>query len=115
MEKHELDFVTSTCTIYCNILLQDCTRYIDVDGVDVLGCSRRWQFKPILLPMYRYLGGFIDTSGFYYQYFPIVLIIDGIVTSPTAIVSMSMSQPITSMAPLAGDDDTIDNVSMVDP
>jgi hypothetical protein len=40
-----------------------------------------------------------DTSGFDDQYFPIVLIIDGIDTSTTAIASMSMSQPITSMAP----------------
>jgi hypothetical protein len=46
--------------------------------------------------MYRYLGRYIDTSGFGNQYFPIVVIIDGIDTSTTAIVSMSMSQPITS-------------------
>jgi hypothetical protein len=64
--------------------------------------------------MYRYLGRFIDTSGIIdNQYLSIVLIIDGIDTSPIAIVSMS--QPITSMAPLAGDDDTIDVVSMADP
>jgi hypothetical protein len=66
--------------------------------------------------MYRYLGRYIiDTSGFDNQYFPIVLIIDGIDTSTTAIGSMSMSQPITSTAPSPGDDDTIDGVSMADP
>jgi hypothetical protein len=65
--------------------------------------------------MYRYLGRYIDTSGLDNQYFPIVLIIDGIDTSTTAIVSISMSQPITSMAPSAGDDDTIDDESMADP
>jgi hypothetical protein len=43
------------------------------------------------------------------------LIIDGIDASNTAIVSMSMSQPITSMALSPGDDDTIDDASMVDP
>jgi hypothetical protein len=72
-------------------------------------------FKPILLSMYRYLGRFIDTSCLDNQYFSVVLIIDGIDTSPIAIVSMSMSQPITSMAPSTGDDDTIDDVSMADP
>jgi hypothetical protein len=30
-------------------------------------------------------------------------------------VSISMSQPITSMAPSTGDDDTIDDASMADP
>jgi hypothetical protein len=65
--------------------------------------------------MYRYLGRYIDTSGLDNQYFPIVLIIDGIDTSTTSIVSMSMSQPITSMALSTGDDDTIDDVLMVDP
>jgi hypothetical protein len=35
---------------------------------------------------------------------------DVIDTSGTAIVSMSMSQHITSMAPSAGDEDTIDDV-----
>jgi hypothetical protein len=70
---------------------------------------------PILSPMYRYLGRYVDTSGFNYQYFPIVLIIDGIDTSTIAIVSMSMSQTITSMAPSASDDDAIDDVSMADP
>jgi hypothetical protein len=49
--------------------------------------------------MYRYLGRYIDSSGFDNQHFLIVLIIDGIDTSTSAIVSMSMSQPITSMAP----------------
>jgi hypothetical protein len=27
MEKHELAFVTSTCTMSCHVLLQDCTRH----------------------------------------------------------------------------------------
>jgi hypothetical protein len=61
------------------------------------------------------LGRYIDTSGFVNQYSPIVLIIDGIDTSIIAIVSTWMSQPITSMAPSAGDDDIIDDVSMADP
>jgi hypothetical protein len=42
------------------------------------------------------------------------LIIDGIDASTTAIVSMSMSQPITLMALSPGDDDTIEDPSMVD-
>jgi hypothetical protein len=50
----------------------------DVDGVDSLRCLHRWQFKPILSPMYRYLGRYIDTSGLNNQYFTIVFIIDGI-------------------------------------
>jgi hypothetical protein len=58
--------------------------------------------------IYRYIG--LDN-----QQFQIVLIIDGIDTSTIAIVSMSMSQPITSMAPSTGDDDTIDDISMADP
>jgi hypothetical protein len=65
--------------------------------------------------MYRYLGRYIDTSGLDDQYFPIALIIDGIDTSSTAIVSISMSQHITSMAPSADDDDTIDDASRDDP
>jgi hypothetical protein len=65
--------------------------------------------------MYRYLGRYIDTSGLDNQYFLIVLIIDGIDTSTNAIVSMSMSQPITLMALSPDDDDTIDDASMVDP
>jgi hypothetical protein len=69
----------------------------------------------MLSPMYRYLGRYIDASGFDNKYFPIVFIIDGIYTSTTAIVSMLMSQPITSMRQSASDDDTIDDVSMVDP
>jgi hypothetical protein len=28
MEKHELDLVTSTCTLSCNAMLHDCTRHI---------------------------------------------------------------------------------------
>ena len=65
--------------------------------------------------MYRYLGQYIDTSGLNNQYFPIALIIDGIDTSNTAIVSMSMLQSITSMALSPDDDDTIDDASMADP
>jgi hypothetical protein len=64
--------------------------------------------------MYRYLGRLIDTPGFANRYFTIVLIIDGIDTTNLTIVSMSMSQPITSMAPSTNDDDTIDDVSMFD-
>jgi hypothetical protein len=65
--------------------------------------------------MYRYLGRYIYTSGLNNQYFAIVLIIDGVDVSTTAIVSMSTSQPITSMALSPGDDDTIDDASMADP
>jgi hypothetical protein len=65
--------------------------------------------------MYRYLGRYIDTSGLNNQYFTIVLMIDGIDASTTAIVSMLMSQPITSMVLSPGDDDTIDDASMADP
>jgi hypothetical protein len=65
--------------------------------------------------MYRYLGRYIDTSGLDNQYFPIVFKFDGIDTSNTASVSMSMSQPITSMAISPSDDDTIDDASMADP
>jgi hypothetical protein len=65
--------------------------------------------------MYRYLGRYIDTSGLDNQYFTIVLIIDGVDSSTIAIMSMSMSQPITSMALSPRDDDTIDDVSMADP
>jgi hypothetical protein len=69
---------------------------------------------PILSPMHRYFGRYIDTSGIDNQRFPIVLIIDGIDISTSTIVSMSMTQPITSMAPSLGDDDTIDDASMAD-
>jgi hypothetical protein len=65
--------------------------------------------------MYRYLGRYIGTSGLDNQYFQIVLVVDGIDTSTTAIVSMSLSQPITSMALSPGDDDTVDDASMADP
>jgi hypothetical protein len=65
--------------------------------------------------MYRLLGRYIDTLGFDNQRFPIALIIDGIDTSTTTIVSLSMTQPITYMAPSVGDDDTIDDASMADP
>jgi hypothetical protein len=65
--------------------------------------------------MYRYLGRHIDTSGLNNKSFTIVLIIDGIDASTTAIVSMSMWQPIISMALSPCDDDTIDDASMADP
>jgi hypothetical protein len=65
--------------------------------------------------MYRYLGRHIDTSGLNNQHFAIALIIDGIDTSNTAIVSMSMLQRITSMALSPYDDDTIDDASIADP
>jgi hypothetical protein len=65
--------------------------------------------------MYRYLGRYIETSGLDNQYFPIVFLIDGIDPSTPAIVSITTSQPITSMAPSPGDDDTIDDGSMADP
>jgi hypothetical protein len=65
--------------------------------------------------MYRYFGRYINTSGLDNQYYLIVLITDGIDTTTTAIVSMSMSQPITSMALSLGDDDTIDDASMAGP
>jgi hypothetical protein len=87
---------------------------VDVDGVDILGCRHRWQFKPILSPIYRFLGRYTNTSGFDNQCIPIVVIIDGINTSTTAIVSMSMSQLMTSMTPSTADDDSIDDVSMAD-
>jgi hypothetical protein len=61
------------------------------------------------------LGRYIDTSGLNNQYFTSVLIIDGIDASTIAIVSMLMSQPITSMALSPGNDDTIDDASMADP
>jgi hypothetical protein len=87
---------------------------VNVDGVDSFGCWHRWQLMPMISPMYRYLGRYIATSGLDSQYFPIVLIIDGIETSTTAIMSMSMSQPIASMAPSAGVDDSIEDASMAD-
>jgi hypothetical protein len=31
MEKHELELVTSTCTMSCNVLLQDCTRHTNIN------------------------------------------------------------------------------------
>jgi hypothetical protein len=43
------------------------------------------------------------------------LIINGNDISTIVIMSMSLSQPSTSMAPSTGDDDTIDDVLMVDP
>jgi hypothetical protein len=56
-----------------------------------------------------------DTSGLNNQHFPIALIIDGIDTSNTAIVSMSILQPITPMVLSPNDDDTITDASMADP
>jgi hypothetical protein len=58
--------------------------------------------------IYRYIG--LDN-----RHFPIVLIIYGIDTSTTAIVSMSMSYSFTSIAQSTGDDNNIDDVSMADP
>jgi hypothetical protein len=51
--------------------------------------------------IYRYMG--LES-----QHFLIALIIVGIDSSTTAIVSVPTSQPIKSMALSAGDDDTID-------
>jgi hypothetical protein len=65
--------------------------------------------------MYQYLGRYIDTSGFDNQCFLIILMIDGTDTSTTAIVSISMTQPIKSMAPSTGDDDNVDDASTGDP
>jgi hypothetical protein len=65
--------------------------------------------------MYRYLGRYIDRSSFDNQYFPIVAILYDIDSSTTSIVSMSMSQPVTSMAPSAGDNNIIDDVLVADP
>jgi hypothetical protein len=65
--------------------------------------------------MYRYLGQYIDRSSFDNQYFPIVAILYDIDSSTTSIVSISMSQPITSMAPSAGDSNIIDDVLVADP
>jgi hypothetical protein len=48
-----------------------------------------------------------DVSRFDIQDFLIGLIIDGIDTSITAIMSMSMSQLVTSMALSPGDDDNL--------
>jgi hypothetical protein len=60
--------------------------------------------------------GTIYRYGLDNQHFPIgLIIIDGIDTSTIAILSMSMSQSMTSMAPSTFDDDTIDDVWMVDP
>jgi hypothetical protein len=73
--------------------------------------------KPILSPMYGSLGRSISISGSDNWCLLNVLIMDGIDISSFVIMSMSisMSQPSTSMAPLWGDDDTINDVSMVGP
>jgi hypothetical protein len=88
---------------------------VDVDGVDILGCGHRWHVKPILSPMYRYLGRYINTTGIDNWQFESVLIIDGTSVNIIVIIPMSMSQPSTPMATSRDDDDTIDNISMVDP
>jgi hypothetical protein len=62
--------------------------------------------------MYQYVGRYIHTSQFDNQYFLIVLMINGVDTSTTAIESMPISQPIKPMAPSTGDDDTVDDASM---
>jgi hypothetical protein len=41
--------------------------------------------------------------------------IDGTDTNAIVIMSMCMSQPCTSLATTTGDDDIVDDVSMVDP
>jgi hypothetical protein len=53
VEKHELAFVTSTCTMSCNVLLQDCTRHIPLvvlvahsDEVDPFQCGGKYKFAP---------------------------------------------------------------------
>jgi hypothetical protein len=40
LEKHELELVTSTCKMYCNVLLKDCTRHISNAGIKK--CSSTW-------------------------------------------------------------------------
>jgi hypothetical protein len=65
--------------------------------------------------MYRHLGRYISISGFDYIYFINILIMDGIDVSTFDIMSMSISQPSTSMALSRVDNDTINDVSMVDP
>jgi hypothetical protein len=93
---------------------------VHVGGVDILGCGRRWHIKPLLSSMYRYLGRYNNTSylsylGFDNWHFLNVLIIDGTDICTIVIMSMSMSQPITSMAPSTGNYDTIKYASMADP
>jgi hypothetical protein len=55
MEKHELDFITSICTLSCNILLHDCTRHTRTLPLLIdLEASRE-----VVL---RGLGSFIETD-----------------------------------------------------
>jgi hypothetical protein len=61
------------------------------------------------------LGRHIGKSGFDNLRFLNVLIIDGSDVSTYVIMSMSMSQPSTSMTPSGNDDDNINDVSMGDP
>jgi hypothetical protein len=66
--------------------------------------------------MYRYWGRYISTLGFDNLYLlNNVLMIDGIDISTIVIMSMSMPQPSTSMAPSTGDDDTTDDLFMAYP
>jgi hypothetical protein len=44
LEKHELELVTSTCTMSCNVLLHDCTSHTEerlCDAAVILRISRR--------------------------------------------------------------------------
>jgi hypothetical protein len=113
----------------------DQVNFVDVDGSDILKrrCWWQWYLETSMVMvlifwdadidgisnryhrLYRYLGRYITTSGFDIWYLKNVLIINGINISTIVIMSMSMSQPSTSMAPSTGDNDTIDDVLMVDP
>jgi hypothetical protein len=46
MEKHELAFVTSTCTMSCNVVLHDCTRHTGVESQHLK--ALRLKLQPIL-------------------------------------------------------------------
>ena len=58
MEKHELAFVTSTCTMSCNALLQDCTRHTRTLPLltDLEAAARR--ISVVLVPLLKQLPGF---------------------------------------------------------
>jgi chorismate mutase len=46
MEKHELAFVTSTCTMSCNVLLHDCTRHMsDINNEVVISQMEEAQLR----------------------------------------------------------------------
>jgi hypothetical protein len=56
MEKHELELVTSTCTISCNVLLQDCTRHnSDVGFLFVSDDGNATELSILLLWLMIYL------------------------------------------------------------